>query len=206
MEPWRFLPGEETAGVVRLITRIMPSPVRIPADLVDACRAGDPQALEDLVVACRDRVYSLAWHLGGSETLAGDIAQDVLVKVLTRVGQFRHDAEFTTWLYRIVANTAADYRRARRRLRPVEEAGNPTEPPTQERRYARAETSGQVRRALARLPARFRVPLVLRYMEGLSYEQIGQVLRVSPGTVASRLSRGQQRLGHELRHVALDFE
>lgn len=186
--------------------RVMPSPVHISEDLIEACRAGDPKALEDLVAACRDRVYSLAWHLGGSETLAGDIAQDVLVKLLTRVGQFRHDAEFTTWLYRIVANTAADYRRAGRRLRPVEDAGEGTEPPMQERRYARAETAAHVRDALARLPARFRVPLVLRYMEGLSYEQIGQVLRVSPGTVASRLSRGQQRLGRELRHVAIDFE
>jgi RNA polymerase sigma-70 factor, ECF subfamily len=188
------------------MTEVMPSPVHIPANLIDACRAGDPKALEDLVAACRDRVYSLAWHLGGSETLAGDIAQDVLVKLLTRVGQFRHEAEFATWLYRIVANTAADYRRARRRLRPVEEAGDRMEPPMQERRYARAETAAQVRDALARLPARFRVPLVLRYMEGLSYEQIGHVLRVSPGTVASRLSRGLQRLGHELRPVALDFE
>jgi RNA polymerase sigma-70 factor (ECF subfamily) len=190
---------EETglpARLIRMRDRISP-------DLLEACRRGDPDAFEALIAACRDRVYSLACHLSGSETLAGDITQDVFVKLLTRIAQFRHQAEFTTWLYRIVANASTDYRRAGRRLVAMEQApGGWSEPPTQERIYFEAETARRVREALARLPSRFRLPLVLRYVEGLSYEEIASVLRISIGTVASRLARGQRQLGRELCDLA----
>ncbi|HEX2445099.1 MAG TPA: sigma-70 family RNA polymerase sigma factor [Vicinamibacterales bacterium] len=184
-----------------------PAPARISPDLLEACRRGDPDAFEALVAACRDRVYSLACHLSGSETAAGDITQDVFVKLLTRLAQFRHQAEFTTWLYRIVANVAIDYRRASRRLVSVEEAAPVwSQPALQEQRYLRAETATHVREALARLPPRFRVPLALRYLEGLSYEEIAGVLRLSTGTVASRLARGLRQLGAELSDLRLDVE
>ena len=185
----------------------MRSPERITPDLLEACRRGDRDAFDRLVDACRDRVYSLAWHLSGSETVAGDITQDVFVKLLTRIAQFRHEAEFTTWLYRIVANTSADYRRAVRRLVAMDDVSRTlTQPASQERRVDRAETAAHVRRALTRLAPRFRVPLVLRYVEDLSYEEIGRVLRISQGTVASRLSRGLRHLGRELHGLAADRE
>jgi RNA polymerase sigma-70 factor (ECF subfamily) len=184
----------------------MQMPARISPDLLEACRRGDPDAFEALVAACRDHVYSLACHLSGSETLAGDIAQDVFVKLLTRIAQFRHQAEFTTWLYRIVANASTDYRRAGRRLVAMERAPAWSEPATQERRYLQAEAARRVRAALARLPSRFRLPLVLRHVEGLSYDEIASVLRISPGTVASRLARGQRQLGRELGDLAVDVD
>jgi RNA polymerase sigma-70 factor (ECF subfamily) len=183
-------------------------PARVTPDMLEACRRGDPEAFDRLVAACRDRVYSLAWHLSGSQSAADDIAQDVFVKLLTRIGQFRREAEFTTWLYRIVANTAIDYQRASRRLVPVEE-GEPSavwQAPQQEERLSRAQTAARVRDALARIRPRFRTPLVLRYVEGLSYQEIARVLRISPGTVASRLSRGQLQLGRALRDLAPDTD
>jgi RNA polymerase sigma-70 factor (ECF subfamily) len=193
-------------GHSRLTVKDMP-PSRVTADMLEACRRGDPGAFDRLVDVCRDRVYSLAVHLGGSETLADDIAQDVFVKLLTRIGQFRQEAEFTTWLYRIVANTATDYHRAGRRLVPVDDRAplaSTTAP--QEQRFSREQRAARVREALAALRPRFRVPLVLRYVEGLSYEEIAQVLRIAPGTVASRLSRGQLHLGRALRHLAEGIE
>ena len=180
---------------------------RVTPDLLEACRRGDPEAFERLVAACRDRVYSLAWHLSGSATLADDIAQDVFVKLLTRIGQFRHEAEFTTWLYRIVANTSTDYRRAHGRFVPVDDGvAVPPQAPQQEERFSREETAARVRAALAEVRPAFRVALVLRYIEGLSYEEIGRVLQIAPGTVASRLSRGQLQLGRMLRDFAPETE
>jgi RNA polymerase sigma-70 factor (ECF subfamily) len=180
------------------------APAPVTPDMLEACRRGDPEAFERLVAACRDRVYSLAWHLSGNRTMADDIAQDVFVKLLTRFAQYRHDAEFTTWLYRIVANTVTDYRRSHARLVAVdgEIESARVQPPMQEETFHRHETAARVQRALAQLRPRFRIPLVLRYVEGLSYEEIGRVLEIAPGTVASRLSRGQLQLGRLLRDVA----
>ena len=193
-------------GLVRLMGCDMRRALVTP-DMLDACRRGEPDAFNQLVAACRDRVFSLAWHLSGSKSLADDITQDVFVKLLTRLGQFRQEAQFTTWLYRVVANTATDYRRAGRRLVAVDDpemAG--WQAPQQEERYLREEAAGRVRQALARLRPRFRAPLVLRYIEGLSYDEIGRVLGISPGTVASRLSRGQMQLGRELRDLEPEME
>jgi RNA polymerase sigma-70 factor (ECF subfamily) len=196
---------EEIRPLPRLMLATMPRPpVRITQDELEACRRGDREAMDRLVASCRDRVYSLAWHLSGSETLAGDIAQDVFVKLLTRIAQFRHEAEFTTWLYRIVANTAIDYRRAGRRLVPEEPGVRGWQQATQEQRFLRAETAARVRDALGQLAPRFRAPLVLRYVEGLSYDEIAQALQISRGTVASRLSRGQRQLGERLRDLAAE--
>jgi len=186
--PWRMRPAE-----------------RITLDLIEACRRGDRDAFGRLVDACGDRVYALAWHLSGSDTLAADIAQDVFVKMLTRIGQFRNEAEFSTWLYRVIANTAIDYQRSRRRLVPVEDATPRLwHAPAPEHELDRTRAAARVREAMARLAPRFRVPLILRYVEDLSYDEIARILNVSPGTVASRLSRGLRHLGRELRAAGAD--
>ena len=82
----------------------------------------------------------------------------------------------------------------------------PLQPPQQEERLRREETARKVRAALARVRPVFRVPLVLRHIEGLSYEEIGRVLQIAPGTVASRLSRGQLQLGRMLRNAVPETE
>jgi RNA polymerase sigma-70 factor (ECF subfamily) len=176
----------------------------LPADVLARCREGDAQAFDCLFQTYRDRVYGLALSFCNDEAAAADITQDVFLKLLRRIHQFRQDAEFSTWLYRIVLNTFLDARRARKptvSLDDPNELRDITQAPSQESEVARRQRARQVRAAIATLKPRLRAAMVLRYAAGLSYEQISEVLGVSAGTVASRLNRGHRRLAARLRHL-----
>lgn len=142
-------------------------------------------------------MYSLAVHLTRDPSLAADVTQEVFLKLLTRITQFRGEARFRTWLARIVVNAAWDQKRASRGTRALEEESEvhaPLAAASPEDNAARDEAARAVRKAVARLNARLRAPLVLRYIGGLSYEEIGEALGISPGTVASRLFRALRTL------------
>ncbi len=133
---------------------------------------------------------------------ASDITQQVFLKLMTGIGQFRGEAEFSTWLYRLVANACMDAGRRQkarvffsddRRMEAVAGEGS------QEEAYARKQMAASVRAAVAALPPKFRMAVLLRYFEDLSYEQMAEALHCSIGTVASRLSRGHRILGERLR-------
>lgn len=172
-------------------------------DLLEACRRGDREAFARLFEEQKDSVYSVAVHFCGDSAEAGDITQEVFLKLLTRIGQFRGQARFRTWLYRVVMNTFLDRSKARRREQSLGEAYRRSrdEPQRPEETFSRAERARQVARSLALLDAAFRAPLVLRYVAGLSYGEIGEALRLPPGTVASRISRGLRSLARELSHL-----
>lgn len=177
------------------------APVRpaVPPALVEACRRGDRDAFGALFDCCRDRVYSIALHHTGDPSAAADVTQDVFLRLFSRIGQFRGDCAFTTWLFRIVVNAALDHRRARRRLAPLDEAApRAVLPAVQVVRLEQQERSAHVRAALATLRPRLRIALVMRYVEGLSYDEIAAVLGSSPGTVASRLSRAHAAFARAL--------
>ena len=168
-------------------------------ELLQACGRGDREAWARLFDECKDHVYSLALHLSGDATEAADIAQEVFLKVLTRLHQFRARAQFSTWLHRVVVNTFLDRRRAARRLVPLERAAVPPAATVPlEEALRRADTARLVARSVRALPLKLRVPLVLRFVAGLSYDQIADVLGVPPGTVASRLSRALEALARAL--------
>ena len=180
-----------------------PRPASLPqpsARVLAACRRGDSDAFAWLFQRYRNPVYHLALHVCGDPADAGDITQDVFLKLLTRIGQFREDARFTTWLYRVVLNAAFDHHRARRPVVPLEDLPPPVAsgPPPQHRAAEERERRLLVRRAVAALKPPFRAPVVLRYGAELSYEEIAEVLGISKGTVASRLSRGLRDLGRAL--------
>lgn len=177
----------------------------LAAAALDRCRAGHVDALRAVFDAYGDRVYSIAvCALDGDEARAQDVTQQVFLKLMTRLDQFRGDASFTTWLYRIVVNACADERRRRRRLIFFSERPRVLELP--DRRSAhddlvRARAGDDVRRAIARLSPKIRMAVLLKYYEGLSYGEIADVLQCSTGTVASRLNRGHKALARELRHL-----
>jgi RNA polymerase sigma-70 factor (ECF subfamily) len=158
-----------------------------------------------LFEAYKDRVYSIAiYSLPGDEAVAADVTQQVFLKLMTRIGQFRGDSEFTTWLYRLVVNTCLDERRKQRRFVPLAEfalTSKTKREASQVARYARQEIAGHVQAAIAELKPRLRLPLLLRYIEGLSYEEIATVLGCSKGTVGSRLNRGHKALAKRLGHL-----
>ena len=179
----------------------------INGQVIEACQQGDRDAFQCLFEAYKDKVFSIAvYSSGGDRTLAEDVTQQIFLKLFTAIRQFRGDSEFTTWLYRLVVNACLDERRRTRRLLPwgsetTVAMSDVSEKKPQERQYARLEVAEAVRHAIEELKPKFRLPILLKYIEGLSYEEIADVMGCSKGTVASRLNRGHSQLAKRLSHL-----
>jgi RNA polymerase sigma-70 factor (ECF subfamily) len=150
-------------------------------------------------------VYSIALYFFHGDTItASDITQQVFLKMLNSIAQFRGDADFSTWLYRLVVNVCMD---EARRAKPRELTANIANVDalagldSQEQDFARQQTAHSVRAALSALPAKFRLPILLRYFEELSYQEMAAALNCSMGTVASRLNRGHKMLAQKLESL-----
>lgn len=175
------------------------------AGIVESCRLGDRDAFRALYDLYKDRVYSISFHFfHGDPAAASDVTQQVFLKLMTAIRQFRGDAEFSTWLYRLVVNVCMDAARSRK---PESGTCDPSRleamaaPGSHEEEYVRAQMATSVRAAVSELPPKFRIAVLLRYFDELSYEQMSKVLHCSMGTVASRLSRGHKILAERLRGV-----
>ena len=172
--------------------------------IIEACRRGERAAFQELFEAHKDRVYSIALHFSNDEALAKDIAQQVFLKLFTSIKQFRGQSEFTTWLYRIVANTCIDEQRKQRRFISFGDEAKVkgmAASESQEDDYLRRQMADSIRAALAELSPKLRMPILLKYVEGLSYDEIAEALGCSTGTVGSRLNRGHKILARKLGHL-----
>jgi RNA polymerase sigma-70 factor (ECF subfamily) len=177
----------------------------ITADIIESCRLGDRDAFRALYEAYKDKVYSIAlYFFHGDEAAASDMTQQVFLKLIQGIAQFRGEAGFSTWLYRLVVNACMD---GARRAKPRELAANPdvvdelAVPDSQEQDFAREQTARSVRAALSALPVKFRLPILLRYFEDLSYGEMAAAMNCSMGTVASRLNRGHKMLARKLESL-----
>ncbi|MGH9720235.1 MAG: RNA polymerase sigma factor [Bryobacteraceae bacterium] len=174
----------------------------VSSEVIESCRRGDRDAFRTLFEAYKDRVYSIAlYFFHGDRAAASDATQQVFLKLITGIGQFRGDAGFSTWLYRLVVNTCMDGARQRKWRAAELSALGPealAEPGVQHAQFARAQMASSVQVAVSSLPAQFRFAILLRYFEDLSYEEMAKVLNCSMGTVASRLSRGHRILAGKL--------
>ena len=163
----------------------------INAAIIESCRSGDRDAFRVLYDIYKDQVYSISlYYFRGDQAIASDVTQQIFLKLLTSIGQFRGNAEFSTWLYRLAVNTCTDAARRRKSdavVHPVEEFAAPG---TQEEDFARAQMADSVRAGIAALPPKFRMAVLLRHFEDFSYEEMAQVLNCSMGTVASVGSAG----------------
>ena len=179
----------------------------IDGSVIEACQQGDRDAFQLLFETYKDKVFSLAvYTTGGDRAVADDVTQQIFLKLFTSIRQFRGDSEFTTWLYRLVVNACIDERRKRKRWLPWGETEtlamkNPGERKPQEKQFARLQVAEAVQAAIAELKPKFRLPILLKYIEGLSYEEIAGVMGCSKGTVASRLNRGHSQLAKRLSHL-----
>jgi RNA polymerase sigma-70 factor (ECF subfamily) len=176
---------------------------QIGAEIVAACRSGDRDAFRVVYDLYKDRVYSIAlYFFHGDPAAASDVTQQIFLKLMTSMGQFRGDAEFSTWLYRLVVNACLDAARRRKSDAVVSDRSCLeafAAPGSQEDDYSRAQMASSVRAAVSALPPKFRMAVLLRYFEDLSYEQMAKALHCSMGTVASRLSRGHRMLAERLK-------
>jgi RNA polymerase sigma-70 factor (ECF subfamily) len=183
--------------------RAVASDDEITERVIEACQQGDREAFRLLFETYQDKVYSISlYYFKGDETSAKDVTQQVFLKLMTKIEQFRRDAEFTTWLYRLAVNACMDEQRKRRRFLPFgdrfEMGGHMIEKSSQEARYERVEIADSVKAAIGELKPKLRLPILLKYVEGLSYEEMAGVLNCSKGTIASRLNRGHKILARRL--------
>jgi RNA polymerase sigma-70 factor (ECF subfamily) len=160
--------------------------------LVGAAQAGDRHAFEALVRRHQGAVYRVALHMLGSEVDAEDAANEALVQAWRALSTFRGESAFSTWLYRIVTNRCVNARAARHSIEPLPEVlidrdSDPAEA------LAQSERLDALARGVLALPAEQRAALVLRELEGLSYEQIAEVVGVTVSAVKGRIHRA--RLG-----------
>ncbi len=170
-------------------------------DLLSACTRGDREAFQELFLLYKDRVYSIALHYTGDTAAAMDIAQDIFVKLFSSLATFRGESAFETWLFRMVANCCHDRHRKQRRLVALDASELPTPQDLATEQAQRNQVSRQVQHTVAQLPEELRMTVVLRYTEGLSYEQIAAVLGCPAGTIASRLNRAHKELAARLEHL-----
>ncbi len=188
-----------------LADRTAPQPeAAAPADeafLVGRARQGDLSAFEEIVRRHRRRVYGVALRIVRCHETAEDVAQEAFVRAWRGLERFELGRPFAPWVCRIAANLALNHvrsPRAREQALPEDHDqraagdGGPLES------VLDAEVKRVLDGALATLPAEQRAVLVLRVFEELSYDEIAQALRLSPGTVMSRLFRARERLARAL--------
>jgi RNA polymerase sigma-70 factor, ECF subfamily len=172
--------------------------------VIEGCQQGEPAAFRRLFEIHGDRIYSIALRFAGNEAVAMDIAQDTFLKLLSAIKDFRGDASFDAWLYRLVVNACIDnQRRTRRVVGVVQDFLDAicTSRETALHQLLRTEFAEHVQQAVATLSPQQRMVVVLRYTEGLSYEEIAVILNCSAGTVASRLNRAHKILERRLSHL-----
>ena len=165
--------------------------------LISRARGGDREAFGALVEQYRDNVYRLAYRMCGNAYDADEAAQEAFVAAWRALPNFRGDAKFSKWLYRLTTNAAIDVMRREKRHQTVgdgemvdlaDDADSPQET------VERTEQQEAMQKALATLSEEYREVLLLRYMEELDYAEIAEVLQLPSGTVKSRINRAKAAL------------
>lgn len=173
----------------------------VPPELVRAAQKGDPAAMEDLVERSYRPAYTLALRLLGNPEDAAEATQEAYVRMVRGLRRFREVGAFPTWLFRIVSNVClTEMRRRSRRDLPVEleVLESPTDDPGTEELALSRVFRAELEQALQTLPDAYRAVVVLRDVYGMSGEEAGQLLGISPGAVKVRLHRARRRLRDEL--------
>jgi len=155
---------------------------------------GDKSAFQILVKRHKEKVRNIIYITMNNSALVDDIAQDVFITVYRNLKHFRYESQFTTWLYRITVNRCKDYLRkmnVRKIFFPIEEGAEVSE-------YSSPVENNDVSRivmdAISKLPVKLRMPLILKDIEGFSYQEISESLNCEMGTVKSRIFRGREKL------------
>jgi RNA polymerase sigma-70 factor, ECF subfamily len=155
---------------------------------------GDKSAFQILVKRHKEKVRNIIFITMNNSALVDDIAQDVFITVYRNLKHFRFESQFTTWLYRITVNRCKDYLRkinVRKIFFPIEEGSEVSE-------YSSPVENNDISRivmdAISKLPVKLRMPLILKDIEGFSYQEISETLKCEMGTVKSRIFRGREKL------------
>lgn len=180
------------------------------ARLVKKAKQGDMRAFEELILQHEKIVYNVALRMMNHSEDAKDISQEVFLKAYRNIGNFDERSQFSTWIYRITANTCIDEMRKRKGKQSFsleEELENEEgsmqrqvadEGETPEESMLREEQKSEILQALESLSPEHKAAVILRDIKGLSYEEITEILELTLGTVKSRISRGRNQLKQEI--------
>ena len=174
--------------------------------LIELASGGDPEAFNRLMEKHERRMYAVALRMCANREDAQDCLQEAMLRVYRSIGNFKGESSFATWLYRITMNACLDELRRRKNKQsasldylldegwaPADESGSP------EKQAVRAEASRILHQTIRELPEDMRAAVVLRDIQGYSYEEIAQILDINVGTIKSRISRGREKLREKLR-------
>ncbi|HVG22116.1 MAG TPA: RNA polymerase sigma factor [Blastocatellia bacterium] len=175
-----------------------PSQASLDLELARAAAAGDATAFERLYEQYNKRVYSLCFRMLGSASQAEDLTQEVFLQVFKKIGSFRGDSAFTTWLHRLTVNQVLMHFRKRGvKLEHTSEEGdftNVVETPLQSTRRISMVDRLALEKAISELPPGYRTVFVLHDVQGYEHEEISGLLDVSIGTSKSQLHKARMRL------------
>lgn len=175
-------------------------------ELILKAQKGEARAFDVLVRRYQRKIYFLAYRMVKGHDAADDIAQETFINAYFAIKSFKVGYSFFTWLYRICMNLSINYLKRQKFVIPesqFEEEASPLEreaaktDPSDD--YASKEIKAKIEKALDSLPPKFKAVLVLRLYEDLSYEEIAKTLKISVGTVMSRLFRARERMQEMLK-------
>lgn len=174
--------------------------------LISRSKAGDIEAFEELIEAYQKKIFSFAYRIIGNYEDAADMAQEALIRIYKSIGGFKEQSSFSTWIYRITTNVCLDEIRRRKSKKEYsldEEVQMDdgqlkrqvmSDDPGPEEVFEKEELRSIVKNAIDKLPEEQKVVITLRDIQGLSYDEIAEVLDCPGGTVKSRISRARQAL------------
>src|SRR3954471_23711304 len=154
-------------------------------ELVERCRSGDEHAFQELVDRHKDLVFALIARTVTERPRAEELAQDVFLRIHRGLPYFRGEARLSTWIYRIVANVCVQERQGRRPATDsLDDDAVRAKAPTgaRDRQFSDFELRDRIEKAIARLPANYRLLIAGHYLEGVQYEELAEALRLPLGT------------------------
>jgi RNA polymerase sigma-70 factor (ECF subfamily) len=168
--------------------------------LIQRCAERDSTAFETLILKYENKIYNLCYYVLKNKDDALDAAQEVSIKIYKSINKFKGESKFSTWIYRITYNTCLDYIKKRKDELSFEEVlttESGIESKTENIIEAR-ELKFELKRCILKLSNDFRTVIILRDIEGLSYQEIAEILNIEVGTVKSRLNRAREALKNVL--------
>lgn len=168
--------------------------------LIEKCINRDSSAFESLILKYEGKIYNMCYYLLKNREDASDASQEVCIKIYKSINKFKGDSKFSTWIYRITYNTCLDYIKKRKDELSYEEVlstDSNVESKTEGIIEAR-ELKFELKRCILKLNNDFKTVIILRDIEGLSYQEIADVLNIEVGTVKSRINRAREAFKNEL--------
>ena len=163
-------------------------------ELVERCRSGDERAFQELVERYKDLVFALIARTVQDRSRAEDLAQDVFLRIHRGLPYFRGEARLSTWIYRIVANAVMQDHGRAPTTASLDDERSAQRAAATDRQFTDFEVRDRLEKAIARLPANYRLLIAAHYLRGVQYEELAEALQLPLGTVKTQLYRAKQQL------------